>query len=55
MSHPYPPIPVERTETRPLNIVTRNPYRWRVALIVALGFLAVAIAGGFLWAVIAWA
>ena len=49
---PFPPIPVERAETRPLRIVTRDPKGWRVALIVALGFMAVGVAGGFLWAVV---
>lgn len=50
---PYPPVPVERADTRPLRIVTRDPKGWRVALIVALGFMAVGVAGGFLWAVVA--
>ena len=52
--YPYPPIPVERADTRPLRIVTRDPYRWRVFLIVSLGVWAVGIAGGFLWAVTLW-
>lgn len=49
---PYPPVPVERAETRPLRIVTRDPRGWRVALVVGLGVLAVVIAGGFLWVVV---
>lgn len=54
MTAPYPPVPAERADTRPLRIVTRNPYRWRVALVVGLGVVAVGIAGGFLWAVNTW-
>ena len=54
MTAPYPPVPVERAETQPLKIVTRDPKGWRVALIVALSFMAVGIAGGFLWAVTLW-
>lgn len=50
---PYPPIPASRAINGPVRIVTRNPYRWRVALIVGLGFIAVGIAGAFLWTVVA--
>ena len=56
--YPYPPVPVERAETRPIRITTRNPYKWRVVLIVGLGVIAAGVAGGFLatvvWAVQSW-
>lgn len=52
--YPFPPVPVERAETRPLRIVTRDPKGWRVTFLVTLGLIAVGIAGGTVLAVTAW-
>ena len=52
--YPFPPVPVERAETHPLRIVTRNPYRWRVTFLVVLGLIAVGIAAGTVLAVTTW-
>lgn len=52
--YPFPPVPVERADTHPLRIVTRDPYRWRVTFLVFLGLIAVGIAGGTVLAVTTW-